>query len=443
MGLLRVRANQTVAATSMTAGKSLSFLSINLLHQRLPVMSNSDEDVFVETQIVRRRPAPASKRVQAFQHCQDRREQVAGNRNSLLGGCTGTAAQGAGRSAVPQADGKENSLSSYAIRSAPGANSGTHQHPQCRQQQRAGKGDNLRRCVSSTAQGAGTGAFQQQQGRQQQEPRKENSLGACAAAIGQGAVAGGLQQPVAAPLQLSVRSLFTRASQPARAAPAKERTGVAGNHITGPVSSLACLAESTSGVLAMRGSQAALAIPAAKICTGAAGELTAAGLSVADRAAESAPGEPEATPLSQMWGERWRAAQAPAPVSRAAAAHAGDAHDAGAFGAGEHGSQLNSQLGSAPGAAFCPACGCFLFDLAGGPAARAAHVAVCRTQDTADTDSEWSTGCRSDGDDEAAGCQGPTMGCSTADELVEGASTSKRPCPGGAPVSRMAWRPWA
>jgi len=145
---------------------------------------------------------------------------------------------------------------------------------------------------------------------------------------------------------------------------------------------------------------------------------------VADQALESVA-------LSQRWGESWRAAQQPFDTADAGASRpARSAGDGAAFGAGEPLSLLSTQLGAAPGAAFCPTCGCFLFDLAGGAAARAVHVAACRAPEGTGADGYCSDGCRSDGGDEAAADEEPTPGHGAS--LCASAAGRKRPAQAGA-----------
>jgi len=211
---------------------------------------------------------------------------------------------------------------------------------------------------------------------------KENRAG-CGAVIGPARASG-----AEASVQQSVRSLFTRPSQP----------------IAPPL------------------------FPGHAQRSGPPAGVTSAWPADQEHAADQAL---ESVALSQRWGESWRAAQQPpATAAAGASSSARSAGNGAAFGAGEPLSLLSTQLGAAPGAAFCPACGCFLFDLAGGATARSAHVAACRAPRGPGADGDSSDGCRSDGGDEAAADEEPTPGHGAS--LCAGAAGRKRPVQLGA-----------
>ena len=192
----------------------------------------------------------------------------------------------------------------------------------------------------------------------------------------------------AAPQPLSVRSLFTRPSQLALPAAAAAEIFAAAS--SGAVPAAGCPADPSPVVLITQPSRSALPAPASQSLASSAEPVVS----------QQAAGSCAAAPLSQLWGESWRVAQAHPGTAAGCTTRAVDASIHGAFGADEACSQLGTQLAAAPvQSAFCPACGCFLYDLPGGMSARASHVAVCRTAGGADSDGEASDGCRSDGGD--------------------------------------------
>ena len=219
----------------------------------------------------------------------------------------------------------------------------------------------------------------------------------------------------AAAQPLSVRSLFTRPSQLALpAAAAAEKLAAASGRA---VPAATCPADWSSSGLIAQHSISAAPVPASQSLAGSAVPM----------GSQQAAADCAAAPLSQLWGESWRIAQAPPGTGNGSKPSAVNVTGLGAFGADEACSQLGSQLAAAPvHSAFCPACGCFLFDLPGGMAARAAHIAACRAADGAGSDGEASDGCRSDGGDGQDGDAGEAA-AQSCDAVDAAESRAKRP----------------
>ena len=223
----------------------------------------------------------------------------------------------------------------------------------------------------------------------------------------------------AASQPLSVRSLFTRPSQlalPAVAA-AQKTAGACSKAVPAAV----CPAKRPTVMASItQPSQPAAPATTSQSLAGSAAPVES----------PQATGDCAAAPLSQLWGDRWRIAQAPPGTGTGSNADAADAVDRGAFGDGEACSQLGSQLAAATvHSAFCPACGCFLFDLAGGAAARAAHVTACPAVDRAVSNGEASDGCRSDGGDgqESDASEAAVQSAASSDAADAAERRAKRP----------------
>ena len=223
----------------------------------------------------------------------------------------------------------------------------------------------------------------------------------------------------AAPQPLSVRSLFTRPSQLALPAAAAAENSAAA--FCRAVPAAGCYAERSSTGLITQPSPSAVPALASQSLAGSLVPLQS------EHSPLQLAGGGAAAPLSQLWGESWRIAQAPPGTGNGSKPSSVDASSSGAFGADEACSQLGSQLAAAPvHSAFCPSCGCFLFDLPGGMAARAAHVAACHAADGTGSNGDASDGCRSDGGNaqESDAAEAAAQACDAVDAAE---SRAKRP----------------